>query len=71
MEAQSRCGQEPSRLVWQANQRSVHQPIDGKALKGTGKQPHGGEEPQKQVLHIYEVGIGDRLAAVPDRPGAE
>ncbi len=37
-EAQSRCGEEPSRLVGQDNQRRVHLAIDGKALRGTGKQ---------------------------------
>jgi hypothetical protein len=32
-EAQSRCGEEPSRLAEQASQRSVHLAIDGKALQ--------------------------------------
>ena len=44
-EAQSRCGEEPSRLAAQSSERSVHLAIDGKALKGTGKQLYGGEEP--------------------------
>jgi hypothetical protein len=64
-EAQSRCGEEPSRLVVQANQRSVHLAIDGKALKGTGKQIYEGEEPQKQVLHVYEVQTGMVLQQCP------
>jgi len=51
-EAESRCGEEPSRLVAQASERHVHLAVDGKALRGTGKQAYGGEEPQKQVLHV-------------------
>lgn len=51
-EAQSRCGEEPSRLVARASQRSAHLAIDGKVLKGTDKQAFGGDDPQKQVLHI-------------------
>ncbi len=31
-EAESRCGEEPSRLVTQASQRHVHLAVDGKAL---------------------------------------
>src|SRR5713101_1865311 len=57
-EAESRCGQEPSRLVAQPSERHVHLAIDGKALRGTGKQRYGGEEPQKQVLHVYEPHTG-------------
>jgi DDE_Tnp_1-associated len=64
-EAQSRCGQEPSRLVAQASRRRVHLAIDGKALRGTGKQALGGEDPQKQVLHIYEVQTGIVLQQCP------
>ncbi len=64
-EAESRCGKEPSRLVAQDSQRSVHLAIDGKALKGTGKQLYGGEEPQKQVLHVYEVQTGIVLQQLP------
>jgi hypothetical protein len=37
-EAESRCGEEPSRLATQSEQRSVHLAIDGKVLKGTGQQ---------------------------------
>src|SRR5712692_8574368 len=37
-EAQSRCGEEPSRLMTQSSERAVHLAIDGKALRGTGKQ---------------------------------
>jgi hypothetical protein len=36
-EAESRCGEEPSRLAAQASQRHVHLAVDGKALRGTGK----------------------------------
>ena len=57
-EAERRCGEEPSRLVTQSGERAVHLAIDGKALRGTGKQAYGGEEPQKQVLHVYEVQTG-------------
>ncbi|MFL5697951.1 MAG: ISAs1 family transposase [Ktedonobacteraceae bacterium] len=57
-EAQSRCGKEPSRLVAQASERHVHLAVDGKALRGTGKQAYGGEKPQKQVLHVYEPQTG-------------
>lgn len=64
-EAQSRCGEEPSRLATQASQRSVHLAIDGKVLKGTGKQVYGGEKPQKQVLHVYEVQTGIVLQQCP------
>src|SRR5436305_11911004 len=63
-EAESRCGEEPSRLVAQSSQRAVHLAIDGKALRGTGKQAYGGEEPQKQVLHVYEVQTGIVLHSV-------
>ena len=64
-EAESRCGQEPSRLVAQPSERHVHLAIDGKALRGTGKQRYGGEEPQKQVLHVYEVQTGIVLLQCP------
>ncbi len=64
-EAESRCGGEPSRLVAQASERHVHLAIDGKALKGTGKQAYGGEEPQKQVLHVYEAHTGIVLQQCP------
>jgi predicted transposase YbfD/YdcC len=64
-EAESRCGEEPSRLASQSSERSVHLAIDGKALKGTGKQLYGGEEPMKQVLHVYEVQTGIVLQQVP------
>jgi predicted transposase YbfD/YdcC len=64
-EAQSRCGEEPSRLVGQDNQQRVHLAIDGKALRGTGKQAYGGEDPQKQVLHVYEVQTGIVLEQCP------
>src|SRR5437899_824832 len=57
-EAQKRCGQEPSRLVGQAEGAGKHLAIDGKALKGTGQQALGGENPQKQGLHVYEVQTG-------------
>lgn len=64
-EAQSRCGEEPSRLAAQASERHVHLAVDGKALRGTGKQAYGGEEPQKQVLHVYEVQTGTVLQQCP------
>jgi predicted transposase YbfD/YdcC len=64
-EAESRCGEEPSRLVAQASERAVHLAVDGKALKGTGKQAYGGEEPQKQVLHVYEAQTGMVLQQCP------
>lgn len=34
-------------------------------LKGTGKQAYGGDAPQKQVLHIYEVQTGIVLQQCP------
>lgn len=64
-EAESRCAGEPSRLAMQASERTVHLAIDGKALRGTGKQAYGGEEPQKQVLHVYEVQTGIVLQQCP------
>src|SRR5438105_9651375 len=64
-EAASRCGEEPSRLAAQASERAVHLAIDGKALRGTGKQLYGGEEPQKQVLHVYEPQTGIVLQQCP------
>lgn len=64
-EAESRCGAEPSRLATQSSQRSVHLAIDGKVLRGTGKQVYGGEKPQKHVLHVYEVQTGIVLHQCP------
>lgn len=64
-EAQSRCGTEPSRLATQAEQRAVHLAIDGKVLRGTGKQVYGGEKPQKHILHVYEVKTGIVLHQCP------
>lgn len=64
-EAQSRCAEEPSRLLTQDSKPSVHLAIDGKALRGTGKQIYGGEEPHKQVLHVYEVETGIVLHQCP------
>jgi DDE_Tnp_1-associated len=64
-EAENRCGEEPSRLALQPSQRHVHLAVDGKALKGTGKQRYGGEEPQKQVLHVYEAQTGIVLQQCP------
>lgn len=37
-EAESRCGDEPSRLGAQRNDQPVHLAVDDKALKGTGQQ---------------------------------
>jgi hypothetical protein len=51
--------------VGQSSERHVHLAIDGKALRGTGKQRYGGEEPQKQVLHVYEVQTGIVLQQCP------
>lgn len=64
-EAEKRCGSEPSRLAAQSDQRAVHLAIDGKVLKGTGKQVYGGEKPQKHVLHVYEVKTGIVLHQCP------
>jgi len=52
-------------LVAQEKKQGVHVAIDGKVLKGTGKQAYGGEEPQKQVLHVYEVQTGLVLQQCP------
>ncbi len=67
-EVASRCGEEPSRLVAHPSERHEHLAIDGKALRGTGKQAYGGEEPQKQVLHVYEVQTGIVLQQCPIAP---
>jgi predicted transposase YbfD/YdcC len=67
-EAESRCGREPSRLVAQPSAQHDHVAIDGKALRGSGKQLYGGEEPQKQVLHVYEVQTGIVLQQCPIAP---
>lgn len=64
-EAQSRCGTQPSRLAVQVDRRAVHLAIDGKVLKGTGKQIYGGEKPQKHILHVYEVRTGIVLHQCP------
>ena len=64
-EAASRCAGEPSRLALQASEQYDHVAIDGKALRGTGKQLYGGAEPQKQVLHVYEVHTGIVLQQCP------
>src|SRR5207249_9330887 len=64
-EAESRCGEEPSRLVAQPSERHGHLAVDGKALRGTGQRAYGGEEPQKQVLHVYEVQTGIVLQQCP------
>lgn len=42
-----------------------HVAIDGKVLKGTGKQSYGGEEAQEHVLHVYEVQTGIVLQQCP------
>jgi predicted transposase YbfD/YdcC len=64
-EAQRRCGDEPSRLAAQSGKRQGHVAIDGKVLKGTGKQTYGGEDPQQHVLHVYEVQTGIVLEQCP------
>lgn len=57
-EAERRCGEEPSRLATQSDQRSMHLAMDGKGLKGTGQHASGGENPQTQVLHVSDVHTG-------------
>src|SRR5207245_9301957 len=57
--------EKPSRLVVQASEEEYQLAIDVKALRGTGKQLYGGEEPQKQVLHVYEVQTGIVLQQCP------
>jgi hypothetical protein len=42
-EAQSRWEEEPSHLVAQSSQRSVHLAFDSQVLKGIGKQLYGGK----------------------------
>lgn len=42
-----------------------HLAIDGKALKGTGKQAYGGDDAQQHVLHVYEVQTGIVLQQCP------
>ncbi|GCE29230.1 hypothetical protein KDA_47140 [Dictyobacter alpinus] len=64
-QAESRCGDEPSRLAMQADQCAVHVAIDGKVLRGTGQQSYGGEKPQKHVFHVYEVKTGIVLHQCP------
>lgn len=64
-EAQSRCGEEPSRLLTQPGKQGIHLAVDGKVLKGTGKQAYGGEKPQKHLLHVYEVQTGIVLQQCP------
>src|SRR5256885_9607420 len=64
-EAKSRCGTEPSQLVRQGSERHVHLAVDGKVLRGTGKQVYGGDAPHKQVLHVYETQTGIVLQQCP------
>ena len=64
-EAQQRCGGKPNRLVAEPTKPGTHLAIDGKALKGTGKQASGGDDPQKHLLHIYEVQTGVVLEQGP------
>jgi hypothetical protein len=64
-EAQQRCGGKPNRLVAEPTKPGTHLAIDGKALKGTGKQAYGGDDPQKHLLHIYEVQTGVVLEQCP------
>jgi hypothetical protein len=67
-EAESHCGGEPSRLVTHPSERHTHLAIDGKALRGTGQQAYGEEQPQKQVLPVYEVQTGIVLQQCPIAP---
>jgi hypothetical protein len=46
-------------------QQTAHLAIDGKVLRGTGKQVYGSEKPQKQVSHVYEVQTGIVLQQCP------
>ena len=48
-----------------AAQPSSHLAIDGKALKGTGEQMYGGDNPQQHLLHVYEVQTGIVLEQCP------
>jgi len=64
-EAESRCGEEPSRLAAHPSERHVHVATRGKALKGTGTQVYGGEKPEMHVLHVYEVQTGIVLQQCP------
>ncbi len=53
-------GVEQNRVVWRPT-RSTGQftwRLMGKCAYGTGKQVYGGEKPQKQILHVYEVQTG-------------
>jgi hypothetical protein len=43
--------------------------VDGKALRGTGAQAYGGEEAQKQLLHVYEAQTGIVLQQCPIAQG--
>lgn len=45
-------------LTQSTSSRHEHLAIDGKALKGTGSQVYGGEDPQQHLLHVYEVQSG-------------
>jgi hypothetical protein len=58
VQAQRRCTEEPSRLLTHPRKQGTHLAIDGKALRGTGKQAYGGGEPQKHLLHVYEAETG-------------
>jgi predicted transposase YbfD/YdcC len=49
----------------QRRSEPVHLAIDGKALKGTGTQTYGGDDPQKHLLHLYEVATGIVIEQVP------
>jgi predicted transposase YbfD/YdcC len=69
MEAERRCADEPSRLVWQTGKQDYqHVAFDGKALRGT----YGHENPDHPAVHLcafYEVKTGIVLAqrAVKDK----
>jgi hypothetical protein len=65
MEAESRCGEEPSRLVVHPSERHDHLARDGKAGLSTGKPADGGEEPPKQVVQVDEVDTGMVLQQSP------
>ncbi len=59
--AESRKGEDPG----SGKIAHEHLAIDGKALKGTGSQAYGGEDPQQHLLHVYEVQTGIVLHQCP------
>lgn len=70
LEATRRCGQEPSRLLGQAQARAHHEQVilDGKTLRGTLGH-RAADEPSVHLVALYEAQTGVVLAqqAVPDK----